>query len=188
MGISGCHLDCEGNAIVAAGLDRTVLLHSALHAFIQQHVLCRKCRSSETTIVSLDVEHRATIVKCIVCGTKASSKDQACVPFFNWLQQTGSFAHFQSPTYTQYEGLQTSRTTMCFLQPMIMRRVGDGTSHSALMQQIRRLQGKVHVLRLSNAAASVEVVAACRVARAVPISISGSYSVIPRVCICLWMS
>ena len=98
MGISGCHLDREGNAIVAAGLDRTVLLHIALHAFIQQHVLCRKCRSSETTIVSLDVEHRATILKCIVCGTKASSKDQACVPFFNWLQQTGSFAHFQSPT------------------------------------------------------------------------------------------
>ena len=46
---------------------------------------------------------------------------------------------------------------MCFLQPMIMRRVGDGTSHHALMQQIRRLQGRVHVLRLSNAAAAVDV-------------------------------
>jgi hypothetical protein len=77
---------------------------------------------------------------------------------------------------------------MCFLQPMIMRRVGDGTSHHALMQQIRRLQGRVHVLRLSNAAAAVDVANACRVARAVPISISGSYSVIPRVCICIWMS
>ncbi len=51
---------------------------------------------------------------------------------------------------------------MCFLQPMIMRRVGDGTSHHALMQQIRRLQGRVHVLRLSNAAAAVDVADASR--------------------------
>jgi hypothetical protein len=54
---------------------------------MQQHVLRQKCRSSETTIVGLDVEHRATILKCAVCGTEASGTKQVCVPFFKWLQQ-----------------------------------------------------------------------------------------------------
>jgi translation initiation factor 2 beta subunit (eIF-2beta)/eIF-5 len=88
MGICGCYVDHEGNAIVAAGLERTVqVLPNALHAFIQYHVLCQKCRSSETTIVGLDVEHRATILNCVVCGTEAISPTQGCGPFFEWLQQ-----------------------------------------------------------------------------------------------------
>ena len=52
-------------------------LQSALHALIQQHVLCRRCRNPETSMVGLDDEHHTTILRCSACGTEAGSADKA---------------------------------------------------------------------------------------------------------------
>jgi translation initiation factor 2 beta subunit (eIF-2beta)/eIF-5 len=92
-GISGCHIDDKGHAIVPEGVDQSVL-QSALHALIQQHVLCRRCRNPETTVVGLDDEHHTTILRCSACGTSAGSADKASPSFYQWLQQPHNRKHW----------------------------------------------------------------------------------------------
>jgi hypothetical protein len=92
-GISGCHIDKQGDAIVPEGVEQSAL-QKLLHAFIQQHVLCRRCRNPETTVVGLDDEHHTTILRCLACGAEAGSADQASPLFYQWLKQPDHKQHW----------------------------------------------------------------------------------------------